>query len=53
MDSEKLVKVSTYARENGISVQSAYDRIRDGKVKSVKIDSVIFIYDENGDKKED
>lgn len=52
MNSEKLVKVSTYAREKGISVQAAYDRIRDGKVKSVKIDSVTFIYNENGDKKE-
>ena len=41
-DSE-LVKVSTYAKEKGISVQAVYKQIEKGQLDSVKIDGIVFI----------
>ena len=39
----KQIRVSTYATQEGVSVQTIYKWIEQGKVKSVKIDDVIFI----------
>ncbi len=39
----KLIKVSTYARDNKKSLAWAYKQIRNGKVKTKVIDGVIFI----------
>ena len=41
-DSE-LVKVSTYAKEKGISVQAVYKQIEKGQLDSVKLDGVVFV----------
>lgn len=38
-----LVKVSTYARAKGVSVQSVYSWIKEGRVESVDIDGVAFV----------
>jgi predicted site-specific integrase-resolvase len=43
MSNSKLLKVSTYARQNNVSVQTIYDKIKDGKLKVVIIDGVKFI----------
>ena len=43
MDKTKLIKVSTYARQEGISVPAVYKRINTGKVEFVEIDGVKFI----------
>lgn len=43
MSSEnELVKVSTYAKEKGISVQAVYKQIEKGQLDSVKLDNVRF-----------
>lgn len=39
----ELVKVSTYAKEKGVSVQAIYKQIAKGKLVSVKIDEVTFV----------
>lgn len=39
----ELVKVSTYAKEKGVSVQAIYKQIAKGKLESVKIDNVCFV----------
>ena len=39
----ELVKVSTYAKEKGVSVQAIYKQIAKGKIESVKIDEVTFV----------
>lgn len=41
----KLKKVSTYAREQGISVQAVYKKIEKGDLCVVKIDGIKFIKD--------
>lgn len=38
-----LKKVSTYAKEKGVSVQAIYKQIAKGKLESVKIDNVCFV----------
>lgn len=38
-----LIKVSTYARMNCLSVQTVYNRIEAGLLDTVKIDGVLFI----------
>ena len=38
-----LIKVSTYARQEGISVPAVYKRINAGNVECVEIDGVKFI----------
>lgn len=44
MSSEnELVKVSTYAKEKGISVQAVYKQIEKGQLDSVKLDNVRFV----------
>ena len=43
MEKSKLIKVSTYARQEGISVPAVYKRINTGKVECVEIDGVKFI----------
>lgn len=43
MNTENLVKISTYAKEIGKSVQWVYKLIESGDVKSVEIDGVKFI----------
>lgn len=39
----ELVKVSTYAKEKGISVQAVYKQIEKGRLESVKLDGVMFV----------
>ena len=43
MEKSKLIKVSTYARQEGISVPAVYKRINAGSVECVEIDGVKFI----------
>ena len=43
MEKSKLIKVSTYARQEGISVPAVYKRIKVGSVECVEIDGVKFI----------
>lgn len=43
MNKEKLVKVSTYARQQNVSVQTIYNKIEKGELKCVIIDGVKFI----------
>ena len=43
MEKSKLIKVSTYARLEGISVPAVYKRINAGRVECVEIDGVKFI----------
>ena len=43
MEKSKLIKVSTYARLEGISVPAVYKRINAGSVECVEIDGVKFI----------
>jgi hypothetical protein len=43
MKTETLIKVSTYTKREGISSTETYRRIKDGKVKSKKIDGITFI----------
>jgi hypothetical protein len=43
MDLEKLIRVSTYAKQENISVQTVYDRIKDGKLKAIIIDGIKYI----------
>jgi hypothetical protein len=42
-DINELVKVSTYAKEKGVSVQAIYKQIASGKIECVIIDGVKFI----------
>lgn len=39
----ELVKVSTYAKEKGVSVQAIYKQIAKSEIESVKIDNVCFV----------
>lgn len=43
MEERRLKKVSTYAREKGVSVQSVYKKIEKGLLESEKIDGISFI----------
>lgn len=43
IDRTKLVKVSTFARQKGLSTVQIYNWIKEGKVKQVVIDGVKFI----------
>lgn len=43
MKTDKLIRVSTYAKIEGVSVQTVYDRIRDGKLRCIVIDGIKFI----------
>jgi hypothetical protein len=43
MDLEQLIRVSTYAKQEDISVQTVYDRIKDGKLKAIIIDGIKYI----------
>lgn len=43
MEKSKLIKVSTYARQEGISVPAVYKRINAGSVECVEIDGVKFV----------
>ena len=40
MEKTKLIKVSTYARQEGISVPAVYKRINSGSLEFVEIDGV-------------
>ena len=51
MEKSKLIKVSTYASQQGISVTAVYKRINAGSVECVKIDGVKFIKAKNEDGK--
>ena len=50
MEKSKLIKVSTYARQEGISVPAVYKRINAGNVECVEIDGVKFIKVKNNGK---
>lgn len=43
MNKENLVKVSTYARQHNVSVQTIYNKIERGELKVQIIDGVKFI----------
>lgn len=43
MEKSKLIKVSTYARQEGISVPAVYKRINAGNAECVEIDGVKFV----------
>ena len=43
MEKTKLIKVSTYANQQGISVTAVYKRINAGSLECVEIDGVKFI----------
>ena len=43
MKNSNLIKVSTYARQECISVPAVYKRINTGRVECVEIDGVKFI----------
>lgn len=43
MSKEKLVKVSTYARRENVSVQTVYKWIAAKRIESVIIDKVVFV----------
>lgn len=43
IDYKKLVRVSTYAQQKGVSVQAIYKQIEAGKMSSIKIDGITFI----------
>ena len=43
MGNSNLIKVSTYARQECISVPAVYKRINAGRVECVEIDGVKFI----------
>jgi hypothetical protein len=45
----ELKRVSTYAREKKVSVQTIYNQINNGTLKSVKIDGVTFVEIEKED----
>ena len=51
MEKPKLIKVSTYANQQGISVTAVYKRINAGSVECVEIDGVKFIKVKNEDGK--
>ena len=51
MEKSKLIKVSTYASQQGISVTAVYKRINAGSVECVEIDGVKFIKVKNEDGK--
>ena len=51
MEKSKLIKVSTYASQQGISVTAVYKRINAGSVECVEIDGVKFIKAKNEDGK--
>ena len=40
---KNLIKVSTYAKINGLSTMAVYKRIKAGKLKIVIIDKVKFV----------
>lgn len=50
MKNSNLIKVSTYARQEGISVPAVYKRINAGSVECVEIDGVKFIKVNNNGK---
>ena len=52
MEKSKLIKVSTYARQEDISVPAVYKRINAGSVECVEIDGVKFIKVNNDGKYE-
>lgn len=39
----ELVKVSTYAKDKGISAQAVYKQIEKGQLGCVKLDGVTFV----------
>ena len=43
----KRIKVSTYAKQKGVSTQAVYKWIEQDRVKSEKIDGVTFIIIDN------
>ena len=51
MEKTKLIRVSTYANQQGISVTAVYKRINAGIVECVEIDGVKFIKVNNEDGK--
>jgi hypothetical protein len=47
MKNQKLMSVKDYAIEKGQTVQAIYKQVKEGRVKSVKLGSVILIVKEN------
>ena len=51
VNSDKLVKISTYAREKGVSAACVYLWIQNKDINSVVIDGVIFVIMDEAAKK--
>lgn len=50
MNTDNLIKVSSYARERKLSLSHIYRLIKQGQIKTVTIDGMIFIVkDDNKD----
>lgn len=50
MNTDNLIKVSSYARERKLSLSHIYRLIKQGRIKTVTIDGMIFIVkDDNKD----
>lgn len=47
VDTEKIVKVSTYAKIKDISSMWVYKLIERGKLKSINIDGVEYVFKED------
>lgn len=43
MENEKLLRISTYAQQEGISTVAVHKRIKAGKIECVEIDGVKFV----------
>jgi hypothetical protein len=44
IDRTKLVKISTYAKQQGVTPQRIYQMVAEGSIKLVEIDGVKFIH---------
>ena len=43
VDRTKLKTVSNYAKDNGVTRQTIYNRIKRGELTAIQIDDVVFI----------
>jgi hypothetical protein len=45
IDRTRLMKISTYAKKRGLTVQRIYQLASEGSIKIVEIDKVKFVYE--------
>lgn len=53
VDIDTLMTMRHYAELHGIVVQTVYERVRKGKVKSLRIDGRIFVTEDDNNSKEE